>query len=388
MAKIFLAFAVGGGDNLKNHVLPPFYEAFISSLKMRGHNVVYFPHALFGAHEWGEINETVKNELTKFNPDLCILFNNSFWDISDVVACPIVIYTSDSVLYFANKSRIKLNPSRYFFITDNSSKKSLVENFCVKENQITSVVPFSSIRPQDMPLKQNIVFIGSKFGSEPVTPINFFLKEKPNRKQREEFVQALNYLRENPFADLAELINKKIITDELVAKYFNIPSLITQLSDEKRISVLSAVANLGLTLYGTPNWTEFQLYNSTLALSYSSEKIMSLSENSAAYNSSKIGISIGHLQAVDGFPWRILDIMQSNACLVTDYHRDFDKFFPKNLFPVYRNAHEAYRICRSLLKDENKRKRIVKRCQEFALENFSFDRVAMNVNNLIGFQIV
>lgn len=326
--------------------------------------------------------------LKNFNPDLCILFNNACWDISDVVDCPILIYTSDSVLYFANKSRIKNNPSRYLFIVDKSSKKTLIENFGVKEEQTKLSIPFSTIQPQEMPLEQNIVFIGTKFISQPATPVNLFLKEKPSRSQREQFLNALNYLKKNPFANAQEFMNKKIITDGLVAKYFNLDYWIMQLSDENRIAVLSAIADLGLTLYGTPNWTEFQLYNSTLLLSYSDKKVKTIAENAAVYNSSKIGISAGHLQAVDGFPWRTLDIMQSNACLVSDYHTDFDKFFPKNLFPVYKDAYEAREICKELLRNENKRKRIVKKCQEFAFKNFGFDKVAKNINDLIGSPIL
>ncbi|MBQ7476490.1 MAG: glycosyltransferase family 1 protein, partial [Selenomonadaceae bacterium] len=87
-------------------------------------------------------------------------------------------------------------------------------------------------------------------------------------------------------------------------------------------------------------------------------------------------------------PWRILDIMRSNACLVSDYHKDFDKFFPEDLFPVYEDEYEAREICKELLVDESKRRKIVRRCQNFAVENFSFDRIAKSVNELIGDKIL
>ena len=263
-----------------------------------------------------------------------------------------------------------------------------MDDFGVKESQIKLIIPFSTIQPEEMPLEQNIVFIGSKFVSQYVTPLILFLQKKPNRRQREEFLNALNYLKENPYAEFAEFIDKQIIRDGLVAKHFDIGFERMQLSDEKRIAVLSAVADFGLTLYGTSNWTEFQFYNSNLLLSYSTKRVMTIAENAAAYNSSKIGISVGHLQAVEGFPWRTLDIMRSNACLVSDYHKDFEKFFPKNLFPVYKDAYEAREICKELLIDESKRRKIVIECQEFTFENFSFDKVAENVNDLLGCSIL
>lgn len=388
MAKIFVAFFAGNDYGKTSSAIGPFYESFITSLNERGHKVAIIAHTHFGAIEWGGYDANLARELKNFNPDLCIIFNNAFWDIGDIVNCPILIYSSDSVLYFANQSCIKNNPARYLFMVDKSSKKVLIEDFGVKEDQISLNIPFSGVKPQDMPLEQNIVFIGSKFISQPVTPINFFLKESPNDSQRKEFIQALNYLQKNPFADPSEFINKKIVTSELVAKYFNPGYWIMQLSDEKRISVLSAISDLGLTLYGTPNWTEFQLYNFTLSLSYSAKKVKTLAENAAAYNSSKIGISAGHLQAVDGFPWRTLDIMQSNACLVSDYHKDFDKMFPKDLFPIYKDAYDAREICKELLGNEKKRKKIVKRCQEYAFKNCGFEKVAENINALIGDSIV
>ena len=80
--------------------------------------------------------------------------------------------------------------------------------------------------------------------------------------------------------------------------------------------------------------------------------------------------------------------MQSNACLVSDYHKNFDKLFPKDLFPIYEDAYEAREICKELLDNEKKRKKIVKRCQEYAFKKFGFEKVAKNINALIGDSIV
>lgn len=384
MAKIFVAFYT----KVESPVILPFFEGFLRELESRGHQLVVSAHYNWDTHEWGGCNKDIADKIRELNPDLCIIFNNQFYDISDVVKCPILIYGVDSILFFHNKSCIKNNPSRYFFFVDKSTKNILIKDFGVKENQITDHLPFSTIKPQERPIEQNIVFIGTKLTWLPASPINLFLHEKPARKPRQEFMRALDYMKENPFADISEYISKKIITSPLVLKYFNIPYLHQELSDEKRIGVLAMIADLGLTLYGSTNWENSHFFHYKLLLSFCSKRVMTVSENAAAYNSSKIGISAGLLQAVDGFPWRTLDIMQSNACLVSDYHKDFDKLFPKNLFPVYKDAYEAREICKELLSDENKRRKIVKNCQEFAFENFSFNKVAKNINDLIGYPIL
>lgn len=53
MAKIFMAFFAGGDYGKSSSILPPFYEAFLSSLNASGHQVVTLPHNYFGAIEWG-----------------------------------------------------------------------------------------------------------------------------------------------------------------------------------------------------------------------------------------------------------------------------------------------------------------------------------------------
>ena len=384
MSKVFLAF-FGGTDN--NSKLPPFYESFILGLQSAGHQVSYIRHPYFGAKEWGGVANIpldIRQSIENFQPDLCIIFNNAFWDLSEITNCPIIIYTADSVLYFANLNIIRANPSRYLFVVDKQSKKILKESFGIKNNQMVLPQPFSLVKPEKMKIENNIVFIGSKFTSNNVSLINKFLEENPSDAERKEFKNALNYLKKNPFSTTENFISNRVITSQLVAKYFNFGAFLMELSDVHRIEVLGSVADLGLTLYGTPNWQSDYFYRPDLTLSYSNKKVFSLKENQDAYNSSKIGISAGHLQAVSGFPWRTLDIMQSNACLVTDYHTDFDTMFPKNLFPVYKDAYEAREICKELLNNEYKRKKFVRNCQEFAKANFGFDKVMKNIDSLIG----
>lgn len=83
-----------------------------------------------------------KKEICGFAPDLCIIFNNSFYNLADVVDSPIVIYEVDSPRYFSNKADIKEKPDRYlYFVFQEESRKALKEDYGVDENQIY-FVPF------------------------------------------------------------------------------------------------------------------------------------------------------------------------------------------------------------------------------------------------------
>ena len=384
--RILLAFFAGADENQTK--LPAFYETFIDELEKRGHQIFLAPHNIFDVGEWGAPPENIKHQIVQFDPELCIIFNNMFFDLSECVDCPILIWTVDSSIYCANYDAIRRNPSRYLFCTDDSSAKFFKDSFGANANQIHPLVYFSTFEAQNLPVTDNIVFIGSRFLSFDRTCIAKFLEENPTDAERKEFQFGLECLRQNPFLTAEEFLQQKILKSDKVIRNFGIWELLMELSDEKRIRVLSAISDLGLKLYGTPNWANgTHFYESNLQLCYTSKKISSREEVQEVYNSSKIGISTGHLQSVNGFPWRTFDIMRTNACLVSDFHEDCQKLFPMELFPIYHSPAEARSIIKELLDNEKLRRKIVKNCQQYAREHFTFQNVVDAVQNLTNISL-
>lgn len=351
MSKILIAMFAGTLNENGERVLPAFYEYVVSQLKKKN-DVFLFMHGMFGNIDFGKPPENLIKQIEELNPDLCILFNNSFYEIRDIVDCPILIYYVDTVIYTANKSAIKSHPNAYFYIADNESKNILEKEYHVSPQRIKNIAYFSGVRAKKEVKENNIVFIGSKFVSSGPNYLTQFLQEKPSLDEKEEFQRALDCLKEYPFATLEDFVQAGVITSDKVFKYFDIKYFLMALSTEKRINVLDAISGLGLKLYGTSNWISEYFYRSRLSLCFSEKKIYTLEDNERVYNSAKIGISIGHLQAKAAFPWRVLDILNSNACLVSDFHEDFNRVFPKDLFPIYNDEYEARKICEYLLKDE------------------------------------
>ena len=110
--------------------MPPFFESFLVGLREAGNDVKCFQTKAYAATTRfkDEIPSEYKNLLIKFNPDLCILFNNNFWDISNVVDCPIIIYDVDSPLEWQLKEALISNIDRYMFVYNQTKgKKSLQE---------------------------------------------------------------------------------------------------------------------------------------------------------------------------------------------------------------------------------------------------------------------
>ena len=84
----------------------------------------------------------------------------------------------------------------------------------------------------------------------------------------------------------------------------------------------------------------------------------------------------------------MLDILNSNACLVSDFHEDFNRVFPKDLFPIYNDEYEARKICEYLLKDEKARLNIVKRSQEFMKTHFDVHTFFEEVEKMVSVQLL
>ena len=112
-----------------------------------------------------------------------------------------------------------------------------------------------------------------------------------------------------------------------------------------------------------------------MTLSYNPRLLYTLKHNQDAYNSAKIGININHLQARSGFSWRVCDIMASNACLVSEYRPNFDKYFADIGLPYFDNPYDARTICKQLLTDENYRLDLVRASQQVIDKNFRFANV-------------
>ena len=360
------------------NVLPAFYEGFVKGLQDAGNEVLVYSCA--DAQFWErDITQNCPNDIVtrikNFNPDVAILFNNSFYDITNIVDCPIVVYEVDNPIYYSNKTILKNKISRFMFCTSQFKSIEIIKNmFNARDCNIKFMPFFSSVHKQSIPIKQNICFIGSKFISgKTISPMSNFLMQNPSECEIEIYKKCLYEFYQNPYIEYSMLINKYKIQSSKIKK--ELRSFVEYISDYKRIKVLSSVADLGLSLYGNQNWMYDLPWDPLLTLSYKNKIVYSVEDNQNIYNSSKIGININHHQAVDGFSWRVCDIMASNACLVSEYKKDLEILFPNINIPTFNNVYEARNVCIDLLKNENKRLDIVSQCNEIIDKKYRFKNI-------------
>lgn len=390
MANILIAF-YNGLDEKNGNRIPAFYEAFIEGFKKAGNMVYVMPVNWGFCMEFPDIDEEMADSIRQLNLDICFLFNNCFLDISDVIDCPIVIYDVDSPIYFSNQSRILNNVDRYvFFTTQTESAETIKRVYGAKDSQIFEIPLFTSIEKDATAIfDKNISFIGTNFLKMNEMALQRVMKADVSKEEIEALQLCYEYCSKHPF-DNPKAVISTVFKDkaEKIFELMKWADIRMNISAERRVEVLSCLYPLGLTIYGTKNWKYDYYGHFNLNIAYNETEISSIADNQYVYNTSKIGINVSHIQAQSGFPWRVLDIMASNACLVTDYHVGFKKLFPEvmDILPVYSTAGEAYMQCWDLLNDESRRREIVLRCNE-AAEKYRFSFLLEKIEQNIGISL-
>lgn len=369
------------------NAIPPFFEGFINGLKDAGNNVLCF--------QWNQpqiqLDETIPEKylekLKNFQPDIFILFNNQFWDITKHFDCPIIIYDVDSPNAYANIDLIKEKKERYKFIINQSSGIEFVkEKFNCDGKSIISIPPYTSIKAEDKEFKRNIAFCGSNWFWTDFRSVYNFMNANPTKEDIQAARKVYDLYIQNPILTSEEIYEKYNIEAETKIKFDNLFFYALRVSGINRIQTLEAVSDLGLEIRG-----QYWLNNITLLpfpellFSYSSEPIHNIQDTADFYNSSKISINTKHIQAKSGFSWRVCDILASNACLVTQPASDLVKFGFN--VPTFESPAEAREVCIKLLKNENMRKDIVEQSQAVINKNHRFEHILPQIEDFTGVKL-
>lgn len=386
MAKVFIAFCNAVAKDTPSS-LPCFYETFIKGLSDAG-NTIMVEITNIWTFPGIQCPLDIANKIKKFNPDICFLFNNCFYDISNIVECPIVIYEVDSFLYYQNKQVLYNNPNQFYYLVfQTHSIDVLQQELHVKKSRICHVPFFTEVHAKKEPLVNNICFVGSKFtNGDQESVIHNFMLLNPNNDDKLQLKKCLEIIVQNPYASVSDIEKTTGKLSDKVLTVINSSYIVPYLSDVRRIKGLTSVTQLGLSLHGPKNWLNDLAYDN-LPLSYNPQYIFSLNDTEKLYNSHKIGININHIQATHGFGWRVADIMASNACLVSEFKPDFKTVFPDVEIPLFYSIDEAYDVCKKLLDNENMRLDIVAQCQEIINKRYRVQNALQTIEEFIGVKL-
>ena len=388
MSRILLSFFNGINDSNNINAMPCFYESFIDELHQRGNSLLVYHHKNW-AKDFDDLDVLIKQEIDAFNPDFAIIFNNNFYDISTTFDFPIIIYDVDSPLYFKNKESL-LKKGRFKFIT---SQEEVVEQlsllYNIENNNVLTLPFFSSIRHDKLEKTHNISFIGTRFQTDTnfVSHWNKFMRNKQSDEAIKIYKNIIKYIYCNPFCKIEDL-NRKFANKYFdVMQIFDLNEVIDELSGIKRIQTLQALSDLGLSIFGSQDFSSHYSDDWMLPLCYKYDNIYSKKHNQDLYNSSILAVNVNHLQAVSGFSWRVCDIMASDACLLSEERKSFSKFFPNVKIPQFSNHYECRQLAQKLLKNKNMREDIILSCNEIINKKYRFKSLVEPLENFIGFKI-
>ena len=384
MAKIFVA--LNNMCRLPDNycAMPPFYESFINGLKDAGNEVICFQTKIVSGHKRceGEVPQELAEMLKAFSPDLCIFFNNNFWDVSKLVDCPIVIYDVDSPLEWQNKEAIEANLDRYLFVYNQSKgKEALDETFHPEERQSCYIPFFSEIHhDSSVEFENNIVFLGTNWVWKGYNFLNTFVRRDPTKEDVKKAMEVMQEYIRQPLKPAAELYYDLENCPHDRIDFGNLSRASFEISGLRRIRYLQAVADLGLEVNGYYWDIDMMNYFPELLACVRHKTIWTKEDSEKYYNSAKIAMNSNHIQAVNGFSFRVCDILSSNACLVSERSADLSNFFP--FIPTFESPAEAREQCIKLLNDESLRQDLVARSHEVIDKNFRFANVLSALEEL------
>lgn len=366
----------------------PYFEYFVNKLCEYGNNVLLVETQKHRP-KYGKIPSKILTKIKEFKPDLFILMNNNFWDVTKYFDVPMVVYDVDSPNVYSDIDKLIENIDRYKFFTISSSGTKLIQDATgAKKENICYIPPFSGIYSDENAFQDiNIGFCGSHWLWNDLTEIYQFIKKKPNKQERQMAKIVLDkYMNDSntPFEELYEQMHfdciNKIETD-------NSFRLSCRLSGVKRLRYLTELSDLGLEVRGN-HWNIWQPLLTVfpeVMLCYSSEQVKDLETTQDFYNHCKLAFNINHIQAKEGFSWRVADILASNACLVTQKTKDLiDLGFN---IPTYESKAEARDLCQRLLNDEPYRLELVNHCHEIINKNHRFENILPIMEDFLNMKL-
>lgn len=370
--------------------LVSYYEGLIKELGRFNNQVMVVNCSDFLIKSWNSENkevkflriERLKKDVVDFKPNLIISFNNAKLSfLEDLFDCPIAIWEADSFTFYNDKAKIIDNPNRYHYFCLSNNAREQIKSIGVYENNIHMINSGTAVESQILDKKYNVSFIGSNFKG-PLS-LKYLLQSHNTFKVK----QAVKYLSENFYTNPEEYLlknNLKFVLDYVNPQEFSMIS-----SAQNRVSTLNAMVELGLTLFGTNSWLDAVETSPGLSLAYNPDPVYSLNHNQDIYNSSEICLNVSHAQAVDGFSWRVMDIMASNGCLLSSYNSGIARFTKNYVdIPMFKSSGEAYDLVRKLLNDEGYRAAVIEGSQACINDKGRWEHRFREIDEALGVNLL
>lgn len=344
------------------------YDAISDTLLKNGNNIfrLNINNPSISITKWGGKSLIKTKELLgkikNFHPNIVMNFNNCLpqdcYEILDD-ECKILAIDADAPeVAFWNKDMIQKYFDKFLFLGLQSYSKTMYErylNIKLTNKNYLYFPPATVVRNKKLKQDKNISFIGSNFYPLAIPEGSDFYTE--------DGIKLYDAFKKNYFLTLdeAQKICKK--SSNLQWMYEKVRAYYV---GQDRLRYMQQLTDLGLVFYGLRWWNRIAYYDFELAKCFDPTPKTSIEENQWVYNTSKISINISHPLAQSSFSWRVMDIMASNACLLTEDKPDwrdlFEKYLSKEVLDaiIYKDRFDMREKAKKLLVDEELRQKCVR----------------------------
>ena len=379
MSKIvFLAMSQGSWVKPVN---PDSYtQGFINALARMGNSVTCI---ILNGFNQPKLNDAVIH----LKPDYIFTINHE--GISKKILketnCPIITDINDSLPFLKNLNLIYEYRERYYFthkVQDTIHQINAVLPYMPKDRNVI-LGHATDLHRQDIEQDIPISFIGSLSNWDKSIP-NYWRNEFQNsdltcpedleklKNKKDAFLRQMEEYAAAPLDPCSSVLTNPALTNfGKVSNNRNYAQAVTLLKTcNLRYAVLEQLTDLGLRIYSYPiGMVDVISYNIKMFECFDFTPSVTLADAERTFNRSKISINLPHAHVVNGFSWRVPDILASNACLLSDFRPDLKKLMTGYIdIPMYESPAEARELAQKLLKDDVWRKDIVAASQQM-IEN-------------------
>lgn len=361
MAKILMLYCQPIIDSNNPNAMVCYYESLSKELIDNGNDVFAINMILYKRYYEATFNKNTKSaneiiaKIKKFNPDIIIAFNNQI--VEDIILatnCPILLAEADDVSRFSGRGLVNKYLDRYYMVSFSPGFEWVrYVDLGFTKDKIIFLHMATSIQREDIPKDKNISFIGSLFHYQ----YDAGLVQKLTSNV-DFYNDLVNYYKA-PYENYDKFVEKYI-------SMFDNNILLLQQFMDLRVNTLCSVADLGLNLYGM-NFDKLSPELFLLRAAFNKEPKYSLQHNQDIYNSSKVNLSISHVQCKGyGFPWRVYDIMASGGLLISSYSKLLaDQTADMVDIPMYTSPNDAHDLCKYALENPSYCEDIVAKSNAF-----------------------
>ena len=330
----------------------------------------------------------LQNDISLFNPDLIISFNNVLPDrnIFNYTNCPIACFSADSPIWWANKDLIKSHLKRYLFFHFSpdmiANTKEVFPFISEDQNHLFGIA--TDFKRKDLSKTINISFVGS-FNIWNKLLVDKFRKMDSKKNLfdfKTKFIENINTFSNNPLKTIQWGFDHS--DDEEITRAVQL-----MLTAKIRLTIAEQLSDFGLTIFTAPqNIHDMMLYHLDIWKCINHRTVCTLDDIEDVYNRSRICLNMPHIQAVNGFSWRVAEILASSSCLVSNFKPYLhDLMKPYIDLPMYESAAEAREICQKLLKDESLRNDIVLASNTAVEEKFRFEDKFQKMEKILNIKL-